>query len=122
MKKIWSFLLLMFVLFSCQEFGVKSSDEKVWVYLEVGIDEKNTKDYIYGQILKTDLDNFSAKSNTEKLFNITNVRIIGNDSIVKDISLNSNETGTYYYKISKIKYLEVLKKDPINLKTGFIQR
>ena len=115
------FLVFILFIFSCKKYDNHLSNEKSWVYVQVGIDGDSYTDNIYGQILKSDLNDFSLNSSkSEKLFFISNVRIIGKDSIIKDISVNSNELGSYYYKINNIKYLEVLKKDPINLKTNYI--
>ena len=120
MKKI-GFVLLFIVFFtSCKNEVTEFTEENVWVYLEVGVGRKNVTDFIYGQVLKKDLDNFKTKNESEKLFFIKNVRVIGDDDIVKDVSVDSNETGSYFYKIKQIKYLEILKKDPIHLKVNSV--
>ena len=108
------------MLTSCKNEVTEFTQENLWIYVEVGGDRKDLTDFLYGQVLKKDLDNFKTNSESEKLFFIKNVRIIGDDDIVKDISINSNQTGSYFYKIKQIKYLEILKKDPINLKVNTV--
>ena len=104
MKKI-GFVLFLFVFFTtCKNKVTKFTQEKVWVYVEVGVDRKNVTDFIYGQVSKKDLDNFKINSDSEKLFFIKNVRVIGDDDIVKDISLDSNEKGSYFYKIESFTF------------------
>lgn len=121
MKKI-GFLLLLFIMFftSCKNMVTEFEQENVWVYVEVGLDRKNVTNFLYGQVLKKDIDNFKTNSESEKLFFIKNVRIIGDDDIIKDISLDSNEKGSYFYKVKQIKYLEILKNDPIHLKVDAV--
>ena len=38
------------------------------------------------------------------------------DSIIKDLSENSIDNGTYLYRIKNINYLKIIKSDPINTK------
>ena len=116
MKKLIVALVLFIILISCKNQLSETNEETLWVYIEVGIEGKKFTDFLYGQILKKDINFLKVNSDSEKLFFIKNVRIIGDDDIVKDISLNSNETGSYFYKVKEIKYLEILKKDPIHLK------
>ena len=116
MKKLIVALVLFIILISCENQLSETNEETLWVYIEVGIEGKKFTDFLYGQILKKDINFLKVNSDSEKLFFIKNVRIIGDDDIVKDISLNSNETGSYFYRVKEIKYLEILKKDPIHLK------
>lgn len=116
MKKLIVALVLFIILISCKNQLSETNEETLWVYIEVGIEGKKFTDFLYGQILKKDINFLKVNSDSEKLFFIKNVRIIGDDDIVKDISLNSNETGSYFYRVKEIKYLEILKKDPIHLK------
>lgn len=118
-KKICFLTFIIFVL-SCKKNVNTLPSETLWVYVQVGVEGESFNDNIYGEISKTDLNEFGVNSKSEKLFFISNVRVIDNDSIIKDISVDSNEKGSYYYKIKEIKYLEILKKDPINSKTSFV--
>ena len=67
---IISSLLLGRMLFftSCKNMVTEFEQENVWVYVEVGLDRKNVTNFLYGQVLKKDIDNFKTNSESEKLF------------------------------------------------------
>ena len=88
--------------------------EKKWIYIEIG-EDTDTK---YGEISLDHLDLINNNENSEKIIMISNARYIDElDSIVKKVSeYDGNKSGTFFYKIKTIEYLEVLKKDPFGTK------
>ncbi len=88
--------------------------EKKWIYIEIGQDT----DAKYGEISLEHLDLINNNDNSEKIIKISNARYIDElDSIVKRVSeYDENKSGTFFYKIKTIEYLEVLKKDPFGNK------
>tara|TARA_R100001369_G_scaffold85610_1_gene119402 strand:+ start:278 stop:586 length:309 start_codon:yes stop_codon:yes gene_type:complete len=88
--------------------------KKKWIYIEIGQDT-DTK---YGEISLDHLNLINDNENSEKIIMISNARYIDElDSIVKKVSeYDEHKSGTFYYKIKTIDYLEVLKKDPFETK------
>ena len=112
MKRSIFIIIVLSLLFACKTEKTELKQKK-WVYLEAG------PHGIYGEISQEDLNNIKNKSDLDKLILVENVRFIDNDSIVRDISIDSNEKGTSFYKIKNINYMEILKNDPINTKVEF---
>ena len=115
-------LIFLSLLFSCNDKkNMNSIVKKAWIYLEIEIKGSPKEDAIYGQISETDLNLIKENSKSEKLIMITNVRYNDEEkSIVKDISVNSNDIGTSFYRIKNINYLEILKNDPMNTKVELL--
>ena len=120
MKKYLLFLFSSIFFIACNDKSVNNqSDKMVWVYFEVGSEKDYISAGVYGEIAQKDLDFIKLNSTSEKLLSVEKIRFIVSDSLVKDISVNSNEEGTALYQIKKINYLEILKKDPLDTKTNF---
>lgn len=79
--------------------------EKNWVYIEIGQDTA-TK---YGEISLDHLNLINDNENSEIIIMISNARYIDQlDSIVKKVSeYDEYKSGTFFYKIKTIDYLEV---------------
>ena len=95
------------------------SEKKVWVYFNIGEKDDPSSYGVYGEISQKDLDFIKLNSTSKKLISVEKIRFIDNDSIIKDVSIDSNEKGVEFYQIKEINYLEVLKKDPLNTKTDY---
>jgi hypothetical protein len=110
------FLMTLILSFTSCDFEKKDEalTEKKWIYIEIGQDE----DAKYGEISIDHLNLIENNKNSEKIIMISNARYIDElDSIVKKVSeYDGNKSGTYFYKIKTINYLEILKKDPFNTK------
>ena len=95
----------------------KTTNEKKWIYIEIGKSKDNDSDAKYGEISIEHLDLIKQNDNLEKIIMISNTRYNDEkDSIVKDVTDEGNQNGTFYYKIKDINYIEILKNDPINTK------
>ncbi|MEO1013375.1 MAG: hypothetical protein AAFX53_18930 [Bacteroidota bacterium] len=122
MKKILGSVFLCVMLSCKNEKQVNSIEDKSWIYLEIGEREDLNDDALYGEISQKHLNWIKDDTKSEKLIMISKARYIDKkDSMVKDISLNSNEKGTFFYKIKDINYIEILKGDPINTKVDLIE-
>jgi|TARA_B110000908_G_C10096723_1_gene376660 hypothetical protein len=118
MKKKLLHLIIFSTLLSCSIEKEKTPiEKKIWVYLEIEKNGDELEDAIYGEISENDIKLFQDNSKSEKLFMIMNTRYNdATDSIIKDLSENSIDNGTYLYRIKNINYLKIIKSDPINTK------
>tara|TARA_B100000809_G_C14957376_1_gene466095 strand:+ start:67 stop:441 length:375 start_codon:yes stop_codon:yes gene_type:complete len=123
MKKKLLLLIIFSTLLSCNTEKEKAPiEKKIWVYLEIEKKGEELEDAIYGEITKNDIKLFQDNSKSEKLFMIINTRYNdATDSIIKDLSENSIDNGTYFYRIKNINYLKIIKNDPINTKVDLQQ-
>ena len=120
MKKYLFLFITLTVLTACNDkSGYDQAEEKVWVYFDYGTKEELNSYGVYGEITQKDLEFIKLSSTSKRLVTVQNIRFIDNDSIIKDLSVNSNQEGTQLYQIKGINYLEILKKDPLNIKTDF---
>jgi hypothetical protein len=123
MKKKLLLLIILSTLFSCNSEKEKTLiEKKIWVYLEIEKKGDSLEDAIYGEVSENDLNLFKSNSESKKLFMIINTRYNDSaDSIVKDLSINSIDNGTYFYRIKNINYLKILEGDPINTKVELLK-
>ena len=99
--------------------GSSQSEKNIWIYFDIGEKGSPSSYGVYGKITKNDLEFIELNSTSKRLISVANIRFIDTDSIIKDVSINSNEKGNAFYKVEEISYLEVLKNDPLNTKTNF---
>ncbi len=117
-RRILLTLLIASLLVGCDNPTTKENDKrKTWVYLTVTYDTTDGEitNYLYGKITQKDLHNIKTKSNSEELFEISESRYIDDDGMVIGYQ-EDNETGTFYYRLKNVVYMEILQSDPINTK------
>lgn len=111
-------LLIFFITTSCINHSSDKNinNEKAWVYIELLYVTKNdtTADYLYGKIIKSDIEKIKSKKNADGLFEITDGRYIdkNDNDIIHDFA-EGNQTGTFLYRYKDVVYLELLKNDPL---------
>jgi hypothetical protein len=115
MKYLTYLSFLVLVLTACS----KKNSEKVWVYLELAIDNKDTTDeYVYGQISAGMLSDLKSNKSIERLFTLENIRYISlQDSI--EVEEDEDLVGTSTYYLKDVRKIDEYKVDPLFANLGF---
>ena len=118
MKKFTIILIIMSIIVSCTNFSGDNDivNKKTWVYLEIFYITKNdtTSNYIYGKIDQKDMSKIKSQKNSESLFELTEGRYLDNNDKVHTFE-NDKESGTFFFRIKDIVYLEIQKYDPLKI-------
>ncbi|PCJ65901.1 MAG: hypothetical protein COA58_07420 [Bacteroidetes bacterium] len=118
----WSYAILGFffmVLVGCNDFDSLGSNKdndksKNWIYVELVVETSadTTSFYRYGTIKSRILKKIESDENAKGLFSLSNTRYLSLEDKLMLIE-DDEDTDTYFFKIEQVKYIQILKGDPI---------
>jgi len=114
--KLYQFIV--FALFLTTSCTSPQNSEKVWVYMELAIDNKDiTDEYVYGQIDLNTIEALKSKKTVNQLFTVENIRYISlEDSI--EVEESSERAGVSTYNLLDVRQVDYLKNDPLFIDEG----